>query len=216
MRGPDRGLRYDRGVRHLGFVAVVIAGWLALGAGLAEAQIYHWVDERGVAHYTEGIDRVPQRYRATAVPLGFRNRPSPPPTSDPTVAPGPAGATVIRFTPGQRIMVDARVNGSARVRLLLDTGADGTLISPRALAAAGVSLTRTLGRRTIHGVTGADQIDYVLVESLEVGEARVGQLAVAAYEMREFDGDGLLGRDFLDRFTVTIDSTQGLVTLVPR
>ncbi len=29
-------------------------------------------------------------------------------------------------------------------------------------------------------------------------------------------GDGLLGRDFLDRFTVNIDNNAGVVTLTPR
>jgi hypothetical protein len=29
-------------------------------------------------------------------------------------------------------------------------------------------------------------------------------------------GDGLLGRDFLDRFHVSIDATRGEVTLKPR
>jgi hypothetical protein len=30
------------------------------------------------------------------------------------------------------------------------------------------------------------------------------------------NADGLLGRDFLDRFTVTIDSKAGVVTLAPK
>ena len=38
--------------------------------------------------------------------------------------------------------MDARINAGPTVKLILDTGAGGTLISPRALAASGVSLTR--------------------------------------------------------------------------
>ena len=49
-------------------------------------------------------------------------------------------ATIISFTPGKPIYVDAWINDSARARLLLGTGADHTLIAPRLLSAAGVSL----------------------------------------------------------------------------
>jgi predicted aspartyl protease len=188
-----------------------------LAAAPASAQIFKWVDERGHAHYSQGLDSVPERHRATAVRLQFRERPAEP-------APAPAaeraavrsGGATIRYTPGQRIMVDVRLNGRASARLLLDTGADRTLISPRALAAAGVGLTRPIATGEMSGVTGTDRVAYVVVDSLEVGEARVARLPVAAYEMPRLEGDGLLGRDFLDQFTVSIDATRGLVTLAPK
>jgi hypothetical protein len=34
--------------------------------------------------------------------------------------------------------------------------------------------------------------------------------------MNDPNGDGLLGRDFLDQFTVTIDTAAGRVTLSPK
>jgi len=49
-----------------------------------------------------------------------------------------------------------------------------------------------------------------------VGQARVGALTVLAQDMDDPRGDGLLGRDFLDQFTVTIDNAVGRVTLRPR
>jgi predicted aspartyl protease len=113
-------------------------------------------------------------------------------------------------------MVDVRINGSASARLLLDTGADRTLISPRALVAAGVSITRPVATGKMSGVTGTDRIDYVVLDSLEVGESRVSRLPIAVYEMSLSRGDGLLGRDFLDRFNVSIDAARGEVRLAPR
>ena len=59
-------------------------------------------------------------------------------------------------------------------------------------------------------------VTQVVVESLEVGEARVGQLVVSAYDMEMPDADGLLGQDFLARFNVSIDPAQGIVKLVPK
>jgi predicted aspartyl protease len=178
------------------------------------AQFFRWTDERGDTHYGEGIDSVPERYRAGAVPLGLRNSPA---TSTPAPRPGsPSGSTVIRYTPGHPIMVDVRINGSASARLLLDTGADRTLISPRALVAAGVSITRPIASGKMSGVTGSDRIDYVVLDSLEIGESRVARLPIAVYEMSLSRGDGLLGRDFLDRFNVSIDAARGEVRLAPR
>jgi predicted aspartyl protease len=112
-------------------------------------------------------------------------------------------------------MVDAKINGSTNAQLLLDTGADKTMINPRVLTAAGVALAKSVQSAQVTGVGGSDQVSLVSIESLEVGQARIGRMVVASYEVAGA-GDGLLGRDFLDRFTVTIDSTNGVVTLAPK
>jgi hypothetical protein len=179
-------------------------------------QIYRYTDERGHHHYVDGLENVPERQRATAMPLGMRNAPAPASTPTPT-ATRPAGTTVIKYTPGQRIMVDVTINGAFTAKLLLDTGADHTMISPRTLQAAGVAISRPVGTGTITGVTGTDRISYVVVDSLEVGEARVGRMPVGSYELAGTGaGDGLLGRDFLDQFKITVDAAKGEVHLGPK
>jgi len=180
------------------------------------AQIYRWVDENGNAHYVDGLDSVPQRYRSRATSLGMRNTPSPTQTAAPAGKGAASGGTTIRFTPGERIMADARINGRASVRLLLDTGADRTVIAPRALVASGVSITRGTTAGQIVGVTGAADVQGVRLESLEVGEARVTSLAVMSHDINQPGIDGLLGRDFLEQFKVTIDSSRGQVTIAPK
>ena len=65
-------------------------------------------------------------------------------------------------------------------------------------------------------MTGSDRLPYVMIDSLEVAGVRVGRMPVGAYAVAEADGDGLLGRDVLDRFNVAIDAAQGLVTLSPK
>jgi hypothetical protein len=222
------------GMGRVVLAIALLAGLAVLGPSPAAAEIYKYTDETGNSYYVEGLDNVPQQYRARAVPLGMRNVPAPPaaapapaapaapgapPGAPPAVPPAPGapktGGASIRYTPGQRPMVDVRVNGSTSARLLLDTGADRTMINPRVLVAAGVSLSRPVGSARVTGVAGSDQVSIVFVDSLEVGEARVGRMPVASYDIDGVD-DGLLGRDFLDRFTVTIDSTAGVVTLAPK
>jgi Aspartyl protease len=183
----------------------------------ASAQFYRFTDERGQSHYVDGLEKVPERYRNSAVPLGLRNAPAADPSTAAPAAARPAGSALIKYTPGQRIMVDVRINGAFTAQLLLDTGADRTMISPRTLVAAGVAITRPVGTGSVTGVTGTDRINYVLVDSLEVGEARVGRMPVAAYELAGTGaGDGLLGRDFLDQFKMTVDASKGEVHLTPK
>ena len=120
------------------------------------------------------------------------------------------------ITPGQPIMVSARINGGGTTQLILDTGAQGTVISPTALAALGISY-RNATRGSIRGVTGETSVLAVRIESLEVEGARFGPLMVISHDAGLGSGtDGLLGRDFLDNFIVTIDSSSRIVTLTPK
>jgi hypothetical protein len=181
----------------------------------AAAQFLRWTDDKGHAHYTEGLDNVPERYRAAAEPLGLTNRPPEP------VPPGgiePArGETILHFTPGRHIVVQVRINGTTTANMILDTGAGSTLIHPRALRAAGVSLDRGQRAVTRGVVAGArEHTVKVVVDSLELGEARVGRMWVTAYDMGWGDEVGLLGQDFLRHFNVTIDAGRGIVRIGSR
>jgi hypothetical protein len=199
--------------------AVALALVFLLGSAAlpppAHAEIWRYTDERGVNHYVDGLDRVPQRYRAAARPMGLRNAPPPPPGAPPATTAGPGGSTQIKFTPGQRIIADVSINDGTPAKLLLDTGADKTLIKPDVLRAAGISLIAAPSG-PIQGVTGSAQAQAAQVRSLAVGAARVGSMVVIAHDMEQAGFDGLLGRDFLEQFKVTIDSSAGVVTIDPK
>lgn len=201
------------------FAAAVLTLALGLWAAPAWAQTYRWVDDQGRVHYGQGLDSVPERYRAGARVLSF-----PPPSPEPQAAPGEgagkaggkaAGKAEIRFRPGEPIWVDARINNAGTVRLMLDTGAQVTTINPRALEQLGVS-SRDALRGSIRGVTGEADALYVNVERIEVAGLATGPIRVVAHDSQLGQGDGLLGRDFLERFQVSIDNQAGLVTLTPK
>jgi hypothetical protein len=182
------------------------------------AEIYRYTDGRGQPHYVDGLEKVPPRYRAGATPMGLRSTPvsaSPGPAAGAGLAPA-SGGTTIQFRPGERILVEATINGVTGAVLLLDTGADRTLIAPHVLEAAGVSLTSSAPTGRVQGVTGSAEVRGVQVSSVEVGEARFGPMLVIAHDMDQAGVDGLLGRDFLEQFKVTIDSAGGVVTLDPK
>ncbi|HYE92271.1 MAG TPA: aspartyl protease family protein [Terriglobales bacterium] len=192
-------------------------------AAPAAAQLYTWTDENGVVHYTADAAAIPPQFQPGV------NRPTPTPAapvpvaSDPwsswgkPVVSAPAAGTVVEFSPGDPIVVNARLNG-VPVALLLDTGADRTLVSPAAVARAGYAghiVPGAAGIRII-GVTGTAMAAQVTVPMLDVAGAQIGPLALIVHDAGLGSLDGLLGRDVLDAFTVTIDSAAGRATLTPR
>jgi hypothetical protein len=211
-------------------VAGIVGSLLSGVTTPVSAQIYRWTDERGEIRYSQGINSIPPRFRSGAVMMSGPTQPSAPdpapqtpaattpPTGSTSGAGSPAGTGSARipFTPGQPILVNARINGSGNTQLLLDTGAQGTVISPTALAAIGISY-RDAVRGSIKGVTGDANVLAVRVESIEVEGARFGPLMIVSHDAGLGSGrDGLLGRDFLDNFVVTIDSANRVVILSPK
>jgi predicted aspartyl protease len=199
--------------KALGSLVTISAALLCWGSP-ALAQMYRWTDDQGAAHYSQGLDSVPERYRSRAQLLAYPELPATAPAAT-SGAPEDSKSTRIAFSPGKPIMVTARVNGSGSVQLMLDTGASVTVINPRVLAGLGIGVRDSL-RGSVKGATGSADVLFGPVQSIEVGTARSGPLRVAAHDIEFGVGDGLLGRDFLDQFTVNIDSTAGVVTLSPR
>ena len=130
----------------------------------------------------------------------------------PATPPAPSGA-VIPYDGGP-LVVDAVVNG-VTLRLLVDTGAERTLITHAALARAGIDVS-TGTPVQIRGVTGEAAATVVSLPRLEVAGARLGPLPVIVHTLTSQNIDGLLGRDVLDGFTVTVDAASRRATLVPR
>ncbi|HET8578337.1 MAG TPA: aspartyl protease family protein [Methylomirabilota bacterium] len=203
--------------------ALVVVAMLGFGV-LAEprsasAQMYRWTDDSGETHFTEGLESVPPRFRPRAVLMGDTAQPaSAPPAVQPTTKglKAPAGGARIEFTPGKKIVVEARINGRGSARLILDTGADGTLINPVVLNALGVSYRNARPGRG-RGIGGTVHAYFVRVETIEIGEARFGPLMVMSHDIGwGVEYDGLLGRDFLNNFAVSIDSGAGVVILSPK
>jgi hypothetical protein len=53
-------------------IVAAVLGALALFASDAGAQTYRWLDEKGVVHYAQGLDNVPERYRDPRLSAGDR------------------------------------------------------------------------------------------------------------------------------------------------
>ena len=190
--------------RSIGTAALIAALAAVLFTGTpAAADLYQWTDKDGVVYYTTDPERIPPEYRATANVTRWAPR-------EPAAAPT-AGTYSIQFSPGAPIMAETYLNGVA-LTLVLDTGAARTVISPAALARTGFAVAT--GRRTrLLGVAGAAEAPEVTVPRLDLAGAQIGPVNVLAYDVPGLPADGLLGRDVLDQFTLTIDATRGRATL---
>ena len=181
---------------------------MLLAGGSAEAQLYRWTDGEGVDHYTADLQSIPAQFRDRAQEIGA-------PTPGPVVPVEPAtpGGTVIPYTSGSPLVVDGAVNGVA-VKLLVDTGAERTLITPAAMTRAGVDFANGTPVK-IRGVTG-DGSAMLVTTSLDVAGSHVGDVPVVVHTLGNQGVDGLLGRDVLDGFTVTVDAASRRAVLTPR
>jgi hypothetical protein len=178
----------------------------------ASADIYYWVDDQGTQYYTTRLESIPEPYRSNAQQLSLPTSPPVPPELTPNL---PQKSLIkILFTLGSPILVNTKINGAGPITLILDTGSDRTLVAPSALSNLGISIENAL-RGVLRGVTGMSYADAVWVNSVEVGEVKVGPLLIIAHDAKLKGAEGLLGRDFLANFDVRIDSKEGVVTLAP-
>ncbi|HEY3066784.1 MAG TPA: aspartyl protease family protein [Methylomirabilota bacterium] len=181
----------------------------------AAAILYRWTDDNGVIHYTAEIQTVPvaRRSRVREIPTPQPRNAPPPAEEEQVVAETGTPNTVVKITPGAPIVLPARLNG-VPLTLAIDTGADRTVLSPTAMARAGLPVSGP--EITITGVTGATTALLGTVPLLDIAGTRVGPLSVVVHDAGLQGTDGLLGRDVLDAFTVTLDSGRGQAIVTPR
>lgn len=122
------------------------------------------------------------------------------------------GITVPLGTEGPHHVVEATVK-NAKVRLLLDTGASITTLTPTAAQRLDIRYdqAQSITLATAGGLVSAPLID---VPEFAVGEARVERLQVGILPLSGSDAfDGLLGMNFLQQFASSIDQQGGVLRL---
>jgi hypothetical protein len=176
------------------------------------AEMFYWVDDQGVRNYATSRESIPEQYRQKARVLLLPSAPQSSREAD--AASSQKRAVRIPFAPGSPVLVNVRINGKGPITLILDTGADRTMIIPSVLPKLGLTVDN--GQIAIlKGVTGMSQASGILVDSVDVDAAKVGPLMIIVHDSDLRGADGLLGRDFLSGFNVNIDAKDGIVTLSP-
>lgn len=205
---------------------VITFVWLVLSCtvALAQAEIYKWVDAVGRVHFSDTLSGVPVEYRDRVEEKGSRapglqNQPAllSPTRARPSVpsAPAPLSYTVPVRRDGNALLVDAMIGGTVRTRLLVDTGAEFTVLSTAAARRLGLDLGRA-AVIPLRSASGVFLAPLTKVRSLSLGEAVVHDVEVIIHDASP-ELDGLLGMSFLDHFSITISTNDErliLTTLV--
>ena len=125
------------------------------------------------------------------------------------------GVTVPVTRIGRSLVVQVRINGLREAHLIVDTGADITVLSSDITRDLGLNGNGRASNMTLNTVGGAVRADVVRVDSLGVGAAEVKNVAVAVHDLPDVQAgiDGLLGLTFLDNFLVTLDAQKGELLL---
>lgn len=176
----------------LGLLAVPPAG----------AQIFKWTDETGAVHFTDSLHGVPPQFRDQVGTMDDR-LPPPAPTRVIPLEANPLG-----------YLVEARLNGTDAVRLILDTGATSTVLSPSVVRRLGLTVRSDppVVVRTAGGTVHAGMAE---VAEIEVGGRRAGPLQVVVHDAVP-GTDGLLGMNFLGLFRVELRADEPALLLSPR
>jgi clan AA aspartic protease (TIGR02281 family) len=121
-----------------------------------------------------------------------------------------AGIPLVRS--GSHYLVDARL-GSQPARLLIDTGASLTMLTPATLQsyAAGARATGKTG--LFNTANGRVSAPIYRLDALSVGDWQVSDLEVGVLELGDAGIDGLLGMNFLRHFRFFIDQNEALLRL---
>jgi predicted aspartyl protease len=130
-----------------------------------------------------------------------------------------AGPTDVTIQVYQGItLVSASINRAPGALMMVDTGAQWTLVSPLLARRVGLAVPADAPKRKLT-VVGGQMIDvpFVRLATLRVGEAVVEDFEVGVYEIFPQTKvlDGLLGGDFLHKFRVTVDRTANRMRLEP-
>ena len=207
---------------QISWVAVLM---LSLGSGVVltsqpvGAMIYKCVDSSGSSMFT---DSPPHTARCQVVrqntPSSLASIVQPPPSpvgrhaSDEAMTPGPATPV---FRVGRALVVQARLNGSREAKLIVDTGANITVLSRKVAQEAGILPSSYISTTTLNTAGGPVQADVARLDTLAVGSAAVAQVSVAIHDLPDAPTgvDGLLGLTFLERFVVTLDTQKGELQL---
>ena len=130
----------------------------------------------------------------------------------------PVSATEVAGIPlyrsGHHFIVDASPAHGLNMRLLIDTGASLTILTPDVLEQRGVSYQDTGRIGVFNTANGPVRAPIYKLDFLSVGDWQVNQLQIGVLDLSSGSNiDGLLGMNFLRHFQFFIDQNEAILRL---
>ncbi len=120
---------------------------------------------------------------------------------------------------GAHIVVRVMVEGKQRAmaRLILDIGAEVSMISPQLAGRAGINWKRARKRALMSGVTGTTVVSLVRIRRLTaLGKSHRNLRVICANLPSPIQVDGLLGLDFLSQYNVHLNFLDGCLEILEK
>jgi clan AA aspartic protease (TIGR02281 family) len=185
-------------------------GYVAIDPPASAGEMYRWVDEQGRVYLTDTPPKSKGPLQEFKTYQPSERGEAPEPGGPPNVEPGSVKMTPTR--PGGTVVVEAVLNRRLTVPMLLDTGADFTVLPKQVATDLRLPSLEQLPKMEFKTAGGMVKYPIATLQSLRVGTAEVKDLHVAI----DIDGHmpmGLLGMTFLRHFKVTVDQQRGQVIL---
>jgi clan AA aspartic protease (TIGR02281 family) len=186
--------------------------FLVFSALSPAGDIFRWVDENGVIHFTDNLHNIPEKSRPGSERIKTPDRP-------PELAlPEPLDKVSVPIQKqGEVVIVQATVNQRVAVKFVVDTGASYTLISRDTAKQLGIDMEQKLPTIPFQTANGTIQAPLINLESIEVGGMQMKDLTAAVHDVfPDSNVAGLLGLNFLSHFRMDIDKDNGVLVLEKR
>ena len=117
---------------------------------------------------------------------------------------------------GNNLLTEVSFNNSPSGRLLLDTGASLTVITPQLLQNLGLDYNHPQRKAWFNTANGVVEAPIFIIDRVSVGSQIVDELEVAVMDLDSQNISGLLGMNFLQHFRFSIDQHNNVLYLSPR
>ena len=211
-RGPfyDR-LTYSVVMTKFYCALLTLLGFLFFPIFSLSADMFRWLDEKGVVHFTDNLHNIPEKHRPTATRIKTRETPSSRVSSKPF---SPNRVSVPFQKNGEVVIVQAIINGKKSANFVVDTGATYTMISQAMAKELGIDTEKKLPTIRFQTANGVILAPLVSLDSIAVGTMKVKDLTAAIHDVFPDPSiEGLLGLNFLSNFRIDIDTKNGILVL---
>ncbi len=173
------------------------------------ADLYRWVDERGVVHFSDNEHNIPSQFREDVSRI--RGLSPSRPSNNPAFT---GRATVLLKKKGLTAVVEATINSTTTANFILDTGASYTVISKHIAKELKIDLAKKHPKIRLQTANGIINVPLVTLDSIEVSGLRIDDVAVAVHDFsKDTNIAGLLGLNFLGKFRMELDTEKGVLIL---
>lgn len=222
-------VRMSRNSLSILFVVVVVVVVSFISSTFA-GDLVQWTDENGTLHFSDSMDTVPAKYRRQAKLEKFKEENLPQRARSEGPRAGSDGRTLERRGEkptltsyevpfeayegsAQRVIVSVTFNNTVTAPLILDTGAPGLVISSQLAEKLGIfGNDEGKVQSAAGGIGGNTPAIRTFIDKVQVGGAKdafIPATIIDSMGSRAFEG--LIGMDFMSKYSMKIDSVKRVV-----